>query len=770
MSKAQNEFDVEELLAPPEQVPDPTRPDPVRHAAHLMVDRALDGHPDTLKTAIVQGAVVILVLAAEWSSVIARAWRSRVFGQPDDEPCDDDYRRRIAREESAKAWPLAIVENEVASKKRGTDEPVSLALRRGKGILITAADLEFVSPSLRACADLVIDVPGPSPEMLLSVSEALCTGPGILIGGRLAEAVMPENLLACLRPDQSAADYLGRLSRVVAAGMPTSVVSKARWTLDNLPLPPDVEVWGRQLVVDIADYRAGTIKWADVDKGALLFGPPGGGKTTFAGALAASCGVPLVVGGYAIWDSGEDGKSDYSKLIKNMRATFRDAKAKAPCILFIDEIDSFVARGSAGHNESWFRPLMNGLLSELSGVNDREGVVVIAATNLPDEIDPALRRAGRLDRELHMSAPDAKMLARILAVHLPGLPPSDLAVIAAEMPGASGADVEKVARGARRTARLARRAVTMADVTLEVRPELPPVPRALRHRVAVHEAGHALCTVVQEPGSLIRVSIRAGSAGRTSEGGTAAMGSEVVGVMLARILAGRAAEELVFGRSGMGCGGPEHSDLAQATLAAAKVECAYGQGGRLSWLGNPTAETLPQLLALHRGVGDRVERRLTEALEVAREMLSANRVAFEALVDALIERESLSGQESEEIVRTAGKKTGGGVHQASQLDADKTEPDSKYIALVASGRRNDVIRFQAEQSAEEAHGLYKFLEAIYRVVPVASSVSELMSEIGSRLTPKKRATAHAQVVINPKVLNEARLLMDRHIAAFSSAA
>jgi ATP-dependent Zn protease len=131
-----------------------------------------------------------------------------------------------------------------------------------------------------------------------------------------------------------------------------------------------------------------------------------------------------------------------------------------------------------------------------------------------------------------------------------------------------------------------------------------------------------------------------------------------------RILAGRAAEELVFGRSGMGCGGPEQSDLAQATLAAARAEVCYGQGGRLTWLGNPSADTLPGILALHRGVGDRVEKRLTEALEAAGGLLNANRLAFDALVDALLERESLSGAEAEEIVRTAGMKVGGGAGPA----------------------------------------------------------------------------------------------------------
>ncbi len=654
MDNVLDAFEPLDQVSPP---PPDTRPDPVGEVARAMVAAAITDQPDLAEAVTALGAVVILVAPRGWTDAIPQAWRRVVLGQP--EPDDTDaYMARRRREESAEAWPLGLGLDSASSTDwiRGD---AARALRTGRGILACVDSPGMVSPILLASADATVTLQPPTPEILRLVAEQLGEGEGVLVENSVSEAVQPDHLLGCLRLDQSASAYLARLSRVVARTLPAAP-PVARWTLDTLPLPPDVEVWGRQLVGDLANYRSGSLPWSDVDRGALVFGPPGCGKTTFAAALAVSCGVPLVSASYAMWESGPDGKSDHSKTIPRMRQSFAEAKRKAPCILFLDEIDSFIARGRAGHNESWWRPMMNALLSELDGVAGREGVVVIGATNLPDEIDPALRRSGRLDRELRMSLPNAEMLSEILAAHLPGLSVSDLDKAAQDARGASGADCERWAREARRAARVARRPVELADLLAAISPPSGPVPEGVRRHTAYHEAGHALIAAVTSPGALAMVSIRAGSGGSSSLGGTEisspghgqGLPSDVDGVLM-RMLGGRAAETLIFGQCGAGSGGPKHSDLAQATLIAASAELCWGLGPRLSWICDPEPETLGHILAVHRDIASRVEQRLVDAQAQATTLLSAHLPGLHALAAALLETETLTGEVAERIVREA---------------------------------------------------------------------------------------------------------------------
>lgn len=137
---------------------------------------------------------------------------------------------------------------------------------------------------------------------------------------------------------------------------------------------------GLDLARDLADWRAGTISWNDADKGVLLSGPPGTGKTMFARALAATCGVKLIATSYAKWQA----KGYLNDFLKAMQKSFKDAKAAAPTILFIDELDAFGSRdGAEGSNASYDIKTITALLEELDGIHDREGVIVVAACNHP---------------------------------------------------------------------------------------------------------------------------------------------------------------------------------------------------------------------------------------------------------------------------------------------------------------------------------------------------------------------------------------------------
>lgn len=238
--------------------------------------------------------------------------------------------------------------------------------------------------------------------------------------------------------------------------------SKGPHGFARVPGMGKIRAWGQQLVRDIADYRAGRISWADVDRGVLISGSPGCGKTTFATALAEECGIPLIIASHSAWQAtGHQGD-----LLKAMRATFAEARAAAPCILFIDEIDSFPNRDTIGHDHhSYVRQVGNALLAEMDGAVGREGVVVVGACNNPDIVDPALKRAGRLDRHIIVTLPDASGMAEILRVHLGSdLAGEDLSVAGRIGAGHSGAEAEQWVRDARRLARQDGRAVAMDDL------------------------------------------------------------------------------------------------------------------------------------------------------------------------------------------------------------------------------------------------------------------------------------------------------------------
>ncbi|WP_419729593.1 AAA family ATPase [Lichenicola sp.] len=625
--------------------------DPSTAAAAERVRTALARAPGLRDAVGKPGAVVVLVVDDIWADHVVRSWYRNVHNTS--VPSRDHFR---ARREGGTPYAISCKAGEALGTTRDHEHRLgdSLSLRRGS--VISIADIESLSHGMRLAVDVVIPIPVLDDEGMAAVVGAFGSGAIPTLDPAFPARVEPRHLALAVRPNDSPGTFLARLQRIVEADSArvTKKANVSRWTLDNLPLPPTVEAWGRQLVTDLVAYKGGRIEWDDVDRGALVWGPPGSGKTTFATALAASAGVPLLLGGYSVWESGPDGKSDYTKIVKCMRKTFTDAKAAAPCIVFIDEIDSFVARGEAGHNESWFRPLLNALLAELDGIEGREGVVVVGATNLPDAIDPALRRAGRLDRELELSLPDAPTLARILREHLDGAD-LDYAVVTRRLPRASGADAERLARGARRRARAAGRAVEIGDLLAELAPDVP-LPLHCRRRIAVHEAGHAVAAAVESPGMLQGVSISVpglqGAGGLTwgSEPGALVQSLPDLEVRMRRLLAGRAAEVLVLGAPSAGAGGAPSSDLAQATATAASIEASCGLGSSLLYRGAVDGRSVDSFLVLHRDLHEPVHHRLEAAYLAVTDLLRWHRLALEAVADALLRKEALTGADVDRLV------------------------------------------------------------------------------------------------------------------------
>ncbi|TFF19853.1 AAA family ATPase [Jiella endophytica] len=400
--------------------------------------------------------------------------------------------------------------------------------------------------------------------------------------------------------------------------------------LENLDGFGTAKEWGLRLVEDLRAFAVGEIEWRDVDAGALLVGPPGTGKTTFAEALATSAGVHFVPTSYSDWQTNRGGY--LGDVLKAMRAVFSEAAANIPALVFIDEIDTVRGRGSTDRNDGWFTAITTCLLECLDGIGRREGVIVIAACNDDSSLDPALVRSGRLDRRFFIGLPDEEALAGIFRYHLgDGIDENVIDRVATLFAGTmSGADVVRIARDARRLARLAKRPLAAEDLVAAAVPEDRRSPAVIR-RIAIHEAGHAVVRMLfgQVPRSLSI--IESGDLGGfvshdVDIASVEGLGSEIARDVIA-MLAGRAAEEVILGVASGGAGGPKDSDLGHATRLVAAAEGVYGFGGTLAH----------GLEVDGRRVHERLARLYAEAIMLVRR----HRAEVEALAALAIEKRVL---------------------------------------------------------------------------------------------------------------------------------
>jgi cell division protease FtsH len=407
-------------------------------------------------------------------------------------------------------------------------------------------------------------------------------------------------------------------------------------------------------------------------RGVLMAGPPGTGKTLLARAVAGEAHVPF----FSVSGSG------FVEMFVGLGAArvrdlFEQARSRGPAIVFIDEIDALGARrdhgGFAGSDER--EQTLNQLLAEMDGFDQSDGVVVLAATNRPDALDPALRRPGRFDREVIVPLPDRAERRAILASHARGKvlgPDVDLDQAAAATPGFSGADLANLVNEAALTAvRADRTTLTAADfadardrVLLGTRHPSPLAPGELA-TVAVHEAGHALVATLSshaDPVSRVTV-LGAGQALGLTETLPAddrrLYGESYLADTLAVRLGGRAAERLVRGEASTGAA----DDLASATALATQMVREFGLSGRIgpvSYAGPPAGQ--PYLgAAAPRGysehtqwlVDEEVAALLTKAETRARDLLARHQEALNQLAAALMEQETVTGDQVRALVQPA---------------------------------------------------------------------------------------------------------------------
>ena len=408
-----------------------------------------------------------------------------------------------------------------------------------------------------------------------------------------------------------------------------------------------------------------------IPKGALLVGPPGTGKTLLARAIAGEAGVPF----FTI--SGSDFVEMFVGVgASRVRDMFEQAKKNAPCIVFIDEIDAVGRHRGAGYGggNDEREQTLNQLLVEMDGFESNEGVIIIAATNRKDVLDPALLRPGRFDRQVTVGNPDIKGREKILAVHArktPLGPDVDLRIIARGTPGFSGADLANLVNEAALTAaRVGRRFVTMDDFeSAKDKVMMGPERRSMvmtpeqKEMTAYHEAGHALVgTKLPKCDPVYKATIipRGGALGMVMslpEIDRLNMFKDECHQRLAMTMAGKAAEIFKYGEDSVS-NGPA-GDIQQASGLARAMVLQWGMSDKVGNIDYSEAaqgyQGATAGFSVSANTKELVEQEvqlfIQDGYELARKIISENEEEFERLAQGLLEYETLTGEEIDRVMR-----------------------------------------------------------------------------------------------------------------------
>ena len=444
-----------------------------------------------------------------------------------------------------------------------------------------------------------------------------------------------------------------------------------------------------------------------IPKGVLLMGPPGTGKTLLARAIAGEANVPF----FSI--SGSDFVEMFVGVgASRVRDLFEQGKKNAPCIIFIDEIDAVGRHRGAGlgggHDER--EQTLNQLLVEMDGFESNEGVILIAGTNRPDVLDPALLRPGRFDRRVVVDLPDLKGREGILRVHTRNIPLAEdvnMAIIARGTPGFSGADIANlVNEAALNAARYDKKKVQMTDfeyakdkVIMGVERKSMMMSDREKRNTAYHESGHTIVAAMlpaADPLHKVTIIPRGRALGLTQQLPTEdkySYSKRYLEAMLAVLMGGRIAEEVFLNEITTGAG----NDIERATGMARKMVCewgmselgpaTYGKKEEAIFLGREFAQNQDFSEATAVEIDREVKRILDKAYKTASDIISTNKTALDRIARKLLERETLEGWEVNEIIK---EETGTDYLKLKEYYPEQSGPGETMTIAPGSGPSTDV--------------------------------------------------------------------------------